>query len=227
MPDDSMPPHDASQAALSFNDLPAPAVSLALLAKAQAGDREALHDLLTRYQDRLHRIVSIQLGGSKLRRMHDSLDVVQDTFLAALPKIAELRPRSPSSLLRWLAMIALHQVRDAYDHQHAQKRDMDRVLQDGGSVSGQRRFDGIASTGNGPAEEAELAELRALLDNEVARLPEDKRRVVLLRDYCGEAWEHIAEELHRDQGAARQLHQRAWIRLRGQLRSVLEDRRTD
>lgn len=225
MPDDPTPPKDPSQAALSFTELPTPAVSLALLARAQAGDREALHDLLSRYQDRLHRIVRIQLGSTRSLRMHDSLDVVQNTFLAALPRISELRPRSSSSLLRWLAMIALNQVRDAHDHQHALKRDVRREVANDASTCGTGRLAATPASGPSPQEEAELAELRELLDDEVARLPEDQRRVVVLRDYCGEAWEHIAVELNRDEGAARQLHQRAWIRLRGELRAVLEGRR--
>ena len=64
--------------------------------------------------------------------------------------------------------------------------------------------------------------MRELLDEEVSRLPDEQRRVVLLRDYCGEDWDRIAVELDRENGATRQLHQRAWIRLRQALRPRLE-----
>jgi DNA-directed RNA polymerase specialized sigma24 family protein len=66
-----------------------------------------------------------------------------------------------------------------------------------------------------------LAEVREILDEEVAGLPDEQRRVVLLRDYIGEDWDRIAAELDRENGAARQLHQRAWIRLRQALRPKL------
>jgi RNA polymerase sigma-70 factor (ECF subfamily) len=224
MNDQPRPRPEPPEPSPSFDELPSPAVSLALLARAQTGDREALHELLERYQDRLHRIVRIQLGGRRNLRLHDSLDVVQNTFLAALPKINELRPRSPASLLRWLAVIALHEIRDAYDHQHALKRDVGRERSDYDSISRMTRLANLPASEQSPEEQAELAELRELLDEEVVQLPEDQKRVVLLRDYYGEAWTPIAEELRRDEAAARQLHQRAWIRLRGALRSKLEDR---
>ena len=204
---------------LSGGDLPSANVSLALLARAKQGDDLALHELLLRYQERLRRIVRIQLGGSSLRRDYDSMDFVQDTFLAALPKIRELEPRSAASLLHWLAIIATNRLRDAYEHQHAAKRDVRHRQPITHSVT-----EGIAQLGPGPTDRLGLQELRELLDAEVARLPEEQRRVVMLRDYCGESWARIARELHRRSAAARQLHQRAWIRLRRALRPILADR---
>lgn len=208
---------------LSGGDLPAEGLSLVLLARAQAGDQEALRELLERYQDRLRRIVRIQLNGSPLRRLHDSMDVVQNTFIAALPKLGELQPRSAASLLRWLALIATNQLRDVYGRETAEKRDLRRQspLESGELV---QRAD--PATALQPERKLEEAELRERLDAEVAELPHDQRQVVLLHDYCGEGWDHIARELGRESGAARQLHQRAWIRLRSRMRPWLEDRRS-
>ena len=217
-------PYDPLAASLPADNLPPEGVSLALLARAKGGDDTALVELLTRYQERLRRIVRIQLGSSRLRMLHDSMDVVQDTFLAALPKIRDLEPRSAAGLLQWLSLIATNRIRDAHDHQHAAKRDVRRTVPlETPSTSGQ--FRGEAAPDRDPSHAAELAEIRDLLDDAVAQLPEDQRRVVMLRDYCGEAWERIAAELHREPGATRQLHQRAWIRLRGALRPVLDQHR--
>lgn len=206
---------DLVSRSLSPEDLPDPGRSLVLLARAQAGDRAALEDLVARYQDRLRRIVRIQLGSSMLRREYDSMDIVQSTFRAALPKIGDIQPRSAAGLLQWLSIIATNQIRDAYDHHRAAKRDIARKepIADHGPA---------APSNVGPSEQALLSELRELLDEEVARLPDDQRRAVLLRDYCGEDWDRIAAELERDAGAARQLHQRAWIKLRQALRPKLE-----
>jgi RNA polymerase sigma-70 factor, ECF subfamily len=199
----------------SLDGLPDAQKSLDLLAQAQNGDRAALESLVRRYQERLHRIVRIQLGDSPLRRQYDSLDIVQRTFTAALPKIADLRPRSAAGLLQWLAIIATNQIRDAHDREYAAKRNL------------ARQVDLCAEPPNRsrslpPDERTALAEVREMLDQEVAALPDDQRRVVLLRDYCGEDWDRIAEELEREHGAARQLHQRAWIRLRQALKPRLE-----
>lgn len=191
---------------------------MVLLARAQGGDAEALHELLERYQDRLRRIVRIQLSGSPLRRVHDSMDLVQSTFLAALPKLGELQLRSPASLLNWLALIATNQLRDAYGRETAAKRDLRRHQPLDSSIAAQPASPSI----DAPERRAEDAELRECLDAEVAALPPDQRQVVVLRDYCGESWEHIARELSREPGAARQLHQRAWIRLRARMRPWIE-----
>lgn len=215
-----MPP-DRLARSISEGDPTADALSLVLLSRAQAGDEAALQQLLERYQERVLRIVRIQLAGSPLRRLHDSMDLVQSTFLAALPKIRELRPSSAASLLRWLATIATNELRDTYARETAGKRDLRRAapLE---ATSGLRDAAPAPST-DAPGRAAEEAELRERLDAEVAELPPDQRRVVLLRDYFGESWEQIARELQREQGAARQLHQRAWIQLRRRLRPLLED----
>jgi len=187
-------PDDLLARSLSRADLPDIGRSLALLARAQTGDRGALEDLVSRYQERLRRIVRIQLGSS-LRRQYDSMDIVQSTFAAALPKIGDLHPRSAAGLLAWLALIATNQIRDAHDHVRAGKRDIARE---------DHAEDAQAATSAGgtrPGDEASLA---------------------VLRDYCGEDWDRIAIELDRDKGATRQLHQRAWIRLRRALRPRLE-----
>ena len=79
-----MTPHDPDQLLQhSLDALPDPRRSLDLLEQAQGGDRQALEDLLSRYQERIRRIVRIQLGSSALRRHHDSMDIVQSTFRAA------------------------------------------------------------------------------------------------------------------------------------------------
>ena len=207
---------------LSPDELPDPRRSLDLLELAQAGDRAALEELIARYQERLRRIVRIQLGSSLLRREYDSMDIVQSTFRSALPKIGELRPHSAAGLLQWLALIATNKIRDAFDRMTSAKRDAGRE-RSMGSAS-ESRADLPAAGDAPPDEQALLAEIRDLLDQEVALLPEDQRRVVVLRDYCGEGWERIAAELERDGGAARQLHQRAWIQLRKALRPKLEGR---
>lgn len=214
MPESRDTSHDLIARSLSDRELPDPRASLSLLARAQAGDRSALEELVSRYHTRLRRIVRIQLGASSVSKHFDSIDIVQDTFRAALPRIDELRPHSAASLLQWFAMIATNQIRDAHDYLHAAKRDVQRG----------RPFetDEVRAARPDPAEHASLREVRDLLDAEVSRLPDDQRRVVVLRDYCGESWSRVAQDLNRGSGAARQLHQRAWIRLRAALRPILE-----
>jgi RNA polymerase sigma factor (sigma-70 family) len=150
------------------------------------------------------------------------MDIVQSTFHAALPKIQDLRPPTAAALLQWFSIIATNQIRDAHDRQRAQKRDVRRERALGNSSQESSGSLQLAASGAPPDEHALLAEVRELLDDEVSQLPVDQRRVVVLRDYCGEDWDRIAAELGRENGATRQLHQRAWIRLRRALRPKLD-----
>jgi len=208
----------------SFDGLPDPRRSLDLLHQAQRGDDGALEELIVRYQERLLRVVRIQLHASPLRRDYDSMDIVQSTFRAALPRIGDLQPRSAAGLLQWLSLIATNQIRDAFDRQHALKRESGRRVGLDSTESGEGLGARLAAPDAAPDERALLREVRDLLDEEVGRLPSDQQRVVILRDYFGEDWDRIAAELGRENGAARQLHQRAWIRLRQALRPKLEHR---
>jgi len=165
-----------------------------LLASAQAGDAAALNELLARYEDRLRRIVRIQLGPS-LRRHYESLDIVQSAFQAALPKLGEFQPRDPSSLLQWLARIAVNKIRDAADHHAAEKRDPAREVALDGVEASERRLLEPQARDTLPEDRVANAELREIVDEAVAGLPSDQQRVVLLRDYCGASWEQVVTDL--------------------------------
>ena len=147
------------------------------------------------------------------------MDLVQNTFVAALPKIGELRPESAASLLNWLSVIAVNQIKDAYGHQHAARRDI-RKEQPVDATTPRDAAVAQDST-HRPDRIAQRAEIRELLDSAIANLPADQRQAVVLRDYCGESWERVGRELQRSSDAARVLHQRAWIRIRRALRPIL------
>ena len=57
--------------------------SVFLVRQAQDGDLEALGRLFERYYDRVRKIVRARLGRN-LRAAVDSVDVMQDTFVAAV-----------------------------------------------------------------------------------------------------------------------------------------------
>ncbi len=217
-------PTDPLAASLDARSLPDPQVSLDLLAKARGGDEAALNELVARYHDRLRRIVRAKLG-SRLRRHMDSVDIVQGTFRTALPRLRELRPDSAAGLLQWLALIALNQIRDESDRWNAAKRDGGReVGLDACDAAGNALVAEPAAAQVTPSIDAWHRELEQMLDEAVRELPQDQHEVVIMRDYCGEDWDEIARKLGRkNTHAARQLHQRAWIRLRQVLGPRLKD----
>jgi RNA polymerase sigma-70 factor (ECF subfamily) len=189
--------------------------SRALLERARAGEHVALAELLARHEPRLRRIVEIRLGEG-LRQHLDATDVVQETYRAALQSLATLDLGPDRDLLAWLARVAVHRIQDEHDRLHAQKRDVRReveLAEPSGSTPGGPPE--LAASATSPSEGAARSEVRALVDAGVRGLPPDYREAILLRDYCGASWEHVARELGRPTvHAAQQLHQRAWIKLR-------------
>lgn len=80
-----------------------------LVEKAQAGDRDALRPLFERYADPLY-------GGVILPRLGDSAaaeDVLRETFLTAMEKIATFRWQGRSVYV-WLRQIAVNKVIDVH-----------------------------------------------------------------------------------------------------------------
>ncbi len=199
--------------------------SRVLLERARAGEHEALLELLAAHEERLRRIVRIRLG-DELRRRLDTTDVVQETYRAALQSLDTLDLAREQDLLAWLARVAVNRIRDEHDRLHAQKRDVAREVALG-TYSTSSALDPaarIADSATSPSERAFRNELRELVDQGVRELPSEYRDAILLRDYCGGSWEHVASELGRSTiHAAQQLHQRAWIKLRRALEPRLRD----
>jgi RNA polymerase sigma-70 factor (ECF subfamily) len=206
---------------------PTLAESLDLVHRGQRGDRAALGELILRYQDRVRRIVSIRMG-TQFRGLLDSVDLTQDTWLAAMRGLPGFVPRDHGSIIRWLARIAENQVLDAADRVHAARRDRrrERAAAEMGAASGDG---GAASTdllpaspGPAPSEVASRRELREAYDACVADLPDQYRDVVLLKDYSLLDWPEVSEQLGRPNvHATQELYRRAQLKLGELLRRRL------
>ena len=201
---------------------PALAESMELVRRGQQGDRAALGELVRRYDDRVRRIVSIRMGG-RFRGLLDSLDLTQDTWMAAMRGLSGFEPRDHGSIIRWLARIAENQVLDATDRVHAARRDRrrERAAEEGlATADAPARLP--PSTDPSPSQAASQRELRELYDACVAELPESFREVVLLKDYSLLDWPEVCERLGRPNvHATMQLYRRSQIRLGELLRQRL------
>lgn len=189
--------------------------SMQLVMRHQQGDPEALDRLLDRYQDRIRRIVRIKLGRS-LRNHLESADIAQEANLVAMNKMADLKLQDHASIIQWLSKIVLNKIRDANDYFHAQKRNIDRVVNvDIGSRIGQGVSAPAANSAASPVEQAGQSELRGILDEAMIQLPDELREVILLRDYYAADWGYVSRETGiRDVAEVQKLHRRAWISLR-------------
>jgi RNA polymerase sigma-70 factor (ECF subfamily) len=149
-----------------------------LLARFAAGDRQALEELFRRYRQPAYRVAYRLLGNEA-----DALDAVQEGFVKALTRLNGFEGRS--SFKTWLlrvvsnAALDLGRQRGRRDAVHQERA----VLRDG------------AGPPDDPARGLERADLRRLLDQALATLPEAQRRTFVLHADAGLSYREVAEAL--------------------------------
>ncbi len=179
--------------------------SLELVARAQAGDGEAKERLFARYYPRVFRVVRARMGVG-LRALEAPEDIVQNTFLAALSALERFEAREDAALIDWFARLTENQLRTVAKHHGAAKRARAEPLSTAASEP--------SSPAPSPLEQLTQAEQARLLDECIHELPADEREVLILRDHADASWSLIAARLGRpSEGAARELHRRAQVRL--------------
>ena len=185
-----------------------------LVAAARAGSREALGRALEDCRRYLLAIAERQLDPD-LRSKGGPSDLVQETFLEAQRDFARFQGSSPDELRAWLRQVLLHNV-GAFTQRFrgTTKRAVGRevALAAGGSSAGLGpELAGSPLTPSGVAIEREQA---AALRRALERLPEEYRRVVVLRFEEGRSFEEIGRLTGRSPDAARKVWSRAMERLR-------------
>jgi RNA polymerase sigma factor (sigma-70 family) len=195
--------------------------SFVLLRRHQRGEDRAGDDLVRHYQDALKRYVRVVLG-ARLRRAHESVDVVQDVFLSALPKLADFDYRGPGSVFRYLKTVARHRVANLGERERLPRTD--------GDPTTDPFWLGREQTTEGSGlEELLRSELHAVLDEAASRLNERDREIIALRHHFGADWEEIQSALDLPTRAATYMvYQRArtrWLENTGtRLRDWVTDR---
>lgn len=183
-------------------------LSLELVRRIQAGEREAWERLYLRYHDGLLFAIRSRLG-KKLRASLQSEDILQSVVKDALRDLAHFEPRGPGSLQHYLHVCVLNKIRAKAEHFEADKRAgvqpvPDTVLDALAQRDEPRYLDG-----------ARYERLEAGL----ARLPEPMREVVLLRSIEGLPNDEAAALLEKTPAATSKLYNRALARLGAWLQS--------
>jgi RNA polymerase sigma-70 factor (ECF subfamily) len=179
------------------------------LPAAHAGSAEALGQALEACRGYLLMIARRELDAD-LQAKGGASDLVQETFLKAHRHFDQFHGATEAELLAWLRRLLLNNLADFRAwFRTADKRTIAREVDLGG----------VGSTSNGPGEpaaadpspsgmaiERERAEaVHRLLE----KLPEDYRRVLLLRHQEDATFEEIGRRMQRSADAARKLWARA------------------
>jgi RNA polymerase sigma-70 factor, ECF subfamily len=143
----------------------------AIILKAKQGDRQALAELVNAYSDRIY-----NLALRILRNKEDAEDVMQETFLNAIEKLATFDERS--GFYTWIYRIAVNaslmKLRrkkiapsNYLDNPDFEKGMEDKIMMD---------------WSQNPALHIDKREIKSVLDRAISELDERYRTVFVLRD---------------------------------------------
>jgi RNA polymerase sigma-70 factor (ECF subfamily) len=173
-------------------------------------------DGLLRFRPWLHLLARLQLG-ARFQGKFDASDVVQQTLLEACRDLPNFRGRTEAELLAWLRRILAHVLgHEMRRYRGTKQRDIGREvsLEESLLESSQRLGALLADAGSSPSHKAMRREQEVILADVLARLPEDYREVIVLRNLEGLSHEEVARRLGRGVGAVRMLWARALKHLR-------------
>src|SRR5277367_3004 len=107
---------------------PPPGQVPGLVARAAAGDRTAVVELLERYRPRLRRMVALRLD-PRLRGRVDASDVIQEGYLNAMRRLDEFIRDPAVPFYIWLRFLVGQQVHDQHRrHLDTPSRDVGREV---------------------------------------------------------------------------------------------------
>jgi RNA polymerase sigma-70 factor (ECF subfamily) len=174
---------------------------------------------LDRFRPWLVLLARTQLAG-RLGSKLDASDVAQQALLEACRALPQFRGSTEAELIAWLRAILAGVLGDAFRQYHGtQARDPAREvsLEAELDASSRRLGELLADSGPSPSAKADRNEQAVLLADALARLPEDYREVIVLRNLEGLSHEEVAARMGRGVGAVRMLWLRALSRLRREL----------
>lgn len=165
--------------------------------RARQGDRAAYDQLFALHSDRALMFIRARLGPA-LRAKMESIDVLQDAYLAAHKDFDSFEYSDDSAFLKWLCRIIENKIRDGQDYHGAKKRQVVKLPR---------------LEPEGPSTLLDRTEHRRKVANALDELDEDHRQVLLLRYFEGLSAEEAGKLMGRSAGAIRNLTSRALTEL--------------
>ena len=187
-----------------------PSETATLLLRVQRGDRGALDALLARNMPWIHAHVRRRMGAA-LRSKEESSDVVQDAVVEFLTHGPRFQIASESGFRRLLGRIVEHTLRDQHDWWTAQRRALSRERPLGPDTV--LSLDCPRAPQADPGEQAARREWEEWIRLGVELLGGEERRIIILRQWEGRAFDAIGRELGCTEDAARMRFNRAMAHL--------------
>jgi RNA polymerase sigma-70 factor (ECF subfamily) len=190
---------------------------LDLMARARAGQQEALGELCSLYRNYLRLVVRTGLG-PRLRERVELSDVVQEALLEVVRQFPQFHGQNEAALVGWLRKLVGQKLADLGRYHSRAKRagdagalPLDGPLDLGGhldSDGGGRLLDVLALSQTSPSEDASRRELTVLLADAIADLPEAEAEVLWLYHAESLSFEAIGMRM----GVSRKVVRGLWAR---------------
>ena len=186
-----------------------------LLNGASTGDQDALHQLMAKFQDPLHKLARRKMG--LLRAKMQSLDVVHDALLKALKHLEtthkngiRLTFNSEKEFLSWLYKIVDNKIRDSVRHYKTHKAGLSKekfIDQTEGYLGMARQ---VAHQGN----PADGWEHKILVDSLLKELTDDEKYILFQKHVYDTKFTDIAKGINKSPDACRKKYERIIQKLR-------------
>jgi RNA polymerase sigma-70 factor (ECF subfamily) len=199
-----------------------------LMARARAGQAEALGDLCALYRNYLRMVVRTGLG-PRLRERVELSDVVQETLVEVVRQFPQFTGQNEAALVGWLRRLVGQKLADLGRYHSRAKRaaggaalPLDAPFEAAGAAdsaggAGARLLDVLALSQTSPSEIASRRELTVLLADSLAGLPGPEAEVLWLYHAEGLSFEAIADRLGLGRKGVRGLWARGLKGLKRQL----------
>lgn len=163
-----------------------------LVARVQKGDTRAFDLLVLKYQHKIFSLISRYVKDSD-----EIQDVAQEAFIKAyraLPKF-----RGDSAFYTWLYRIAINTAKNYLVSRSRRPPSVDVDIEDAENYESALGLKDIANPENALFAE----ELKTVVEEAIAALPEDLRTAVTLREFDGLSYEDIADVMECPVGTVR------------------------
>jgi RNA polymerase sigma-70 factor (ECF subfamily) len=191
---------------------------LELMARARAGEADALGELCALYRNYLRMVVRSGLG-PRLRERVELSDVVQEALVEVVRQFPQFTGQNEAALVGWLRRLVGQKLADLGRYHSRAKRSaggpavpLDAPWEPEGRTDpnhpGGRLLDMLALSQTSPSEAASRRELTVLLADALADLPEPEAEVLWLYHAEGLSFEAIGERI----GLSRKSIRGIWAR---------------
>ena len=182
-----------------------------LLARARAGDADAVDALMRRSLEPLRAFVRLRTG-PRLRARESCSDLVQSACREALGELGELDCGDEGAFRAWLCAVALNKIRSRANYHAAEKRDANSAVEldaAGGDATLLGAYASVFSPSRDAAANEEVQRLEAAFDG----LEDADRELILQLRVLERTHRDVAAELGKSEVAVRKALSRALARL--------------